>query len=307
MQVSVIIPVFNAATFLEEAVRSALDQPETAEVLLVEDGSTDDSLYVCRSMCEADARVRLLTHPDKKNHGAGASRNLGLLSATQEFIAFLDADDVYLPSRFAVTQEIFRTTPEADGVYETVGTLYTDKALRTRHLARVPTEDTGLLMAVPPEKLFRTLAMGRSGHIHLNGLVICRCVLDKNSNFDTSLRQCQDSDWILRLAAYRNLYAGIPGKHVALRRVHDDNRVFNSREAFYYQRMYLRKCIMLDFYDSTDNHANLYILARYVSWLWDRRLRSLGRFSKPVIIMGSGLYLLLHPGLIFRMFLRHKR
>jgi glycosyltransferase involved in cell wall biosynthesis len=63
----------------------------------VEDKSPDNALEVCLKLAEKYQRVKLYQHPDQQNHGAGASRNLGIEKATGEFIAFLDADDYYLP------------------------------------------------------------------------------------------------------------------------------------------------------------------------------------------------------------------
>ena len=53
-------------------------------------------------------KVRLLHHPDGKNHGAGATRNVGIKNAKYDYIAFLDADDFYLSERFKVAQQLFR-------------------------------------------------------------------------------------------------------------------------------------------------------------------------------------------------------
>ena len=101
MTVSVVIPVYQAAAFVEQAVESALAQPETGEVLLVEDGSGDGSLAECERLAAGDGRVRLLRHPNGENRGAGASRNLGIEQSTCPLVAFLDADDYYLLGRFA--------------------------------------------------------------------------------------------------------------------------------------------------------------------------------------------------------------
>lgn len=300
MQVSVIIPVYNAARFLEEAVQSALEQPETNEVLLIEDGSADTSLSVCEKLARAHDQVKLFTHPDRKNLGAGAARNLGLDQATSEFVAFLDADDMYLQSRFAITTEVLLAHPDADGVYETVGTFYAEKSLRDQHLHRTRSEHTGLTSIVGPELLFRELATGKHGHLHLNGIVIRKSALNKDLLFDTALRQCQDSDWILRMASSRKLYPGNPDHLVAMRRVHAANRVLHRSDAIRYQRMYLYKCIVSGFYGSKDRYAKIYLVARYVSWLWNGRLRKLGVISRPVIILATGLYLISHPGLFFR-------
>jgi len=116
----VIIPVYNAAAYLTQAVESALAQPETAEVLLIEDGSPDNALDVCEELAGKYDKVRLLRHPNGENRGAGASRNLGMRNAKFDFIAFLDADDYYLPGRFAAASKIFRLDPACEGVYEAV-------------------------------------------------------------------------------------------------------------------------------------------------------------------------------------------
>ena len=63
MEITVVIPVHNAAEFVREAALSALAQPEVREVLLVEDGSGDRSLAACRQLAVEDARVRVLCHP----------------------------------------------------------------------------------------------------------------------------------------------------------------------------------------------------------------------------------------------------
>ncbi len=91
MSISVIIPVYNALNFVEEAVLSCLNCPQVAEIILVEDGSRDDSLQECLRLQKTHNRVKVETHPNNENRGAGASRNLGLANATGDFIAFLDA------------------------------------------------------------------------------------------------------------------------------------------------------------------------------------------------------------------------
>lgn len=98
MKISVIIPVYNAEEFVSQAVESALQFDEVHEVILVEDKSPDNALQVCTQLAEKHTRVRLYQHPDKGNHGAGPSRNLGIEKSTGDFIAFLDADDYFRPT-----------------------------------------------------------------------------------------------------------------------------------------------------------------------------------------------------------------
>lgn len=128
MKISVIIPVYNAENFVSHAVESALQFDEVYEVILIEDQSPDNALQICRQLSENHERVKLYQHPDKGNHGAGPSRNLGMKKATGDFLAFLDADDYFLPNRFAAEKELFKNS-EVEGVYGALGVhYYSEKA-----------------------------------------------------------------------------------------------------------------------------------------------------------------------------------
>ena len=117
--VSVVVNFLNAERFLEEAIASVHAQTyRTWELLLVDDGSTDASTEIARRHAERDAeRVRYLEHPGHENKGASAARNLGIAEARGELLAFLDADDVWLPSRLERGVELLRRHPAADMVY----------------------------------------------------------------------------------------------------------------------------------------------------------------------------------------------
>ena len=157
LRVSVVIPVYNAADYVSEAVASALAQPETGEVLLVEDGSPDNSLTVCQGLAMEYPPVQLYQHPGGINRGAGPSRNLGIQQSACPYIAFLDADDFYLPARFTVPAQIFSADPECDGVYEAVGIHFEDEAGRERWLASsmAQVELTTMDRQVSPQESFQ--------------------------------------------------------------------------------------------------------------------------------------------------------
>ena len=93
IDISVIIPVYNAEEYLEECLRSVLFRSNVRiEVICVDDGSTDGSAGILRRMAECDSRIHIYT---TKNAGAGAARNEGLKHARGEYLAFLDADDFF--------------------------------------------------------------------------------------------------------------------------------------------------------------------------------------------------------------------
>lgn len=94
-KVSIITPAHNAARFLAQTIESVLAQTYAHwEMLVVDDGSTDETALIARSYAEKDGRVRLVTAERKGN--AARARNLGLASATGRFVAYIDADDRWL-------------------------------------------------------------------------------------------------------------------------------------------------------------------------------------------------------------------
>ena len=95
-KISVIIPVHNAEKYIDKAVQSVMEQNYTNwELLLIENGSEDASLDICKKNAEKDSRIQVLK---EKNKGAGSARNTGLCSAEGEYMVFIDADD-YLPDK----------------------------------------------------------------------------------------------------------------------------------------------------------------------------------------------------------------
>ena len=96
--VSVVIPVFNGAACLEAGVRSVLDQSlSDLEIVIVDDASTDESLAIANRLAERETRIRTIALP--RNGGPSVARNRGIASATGEWIAILDADDRFKPTR----------------------------------------------------------------------------------------------------------------------------------------------------------------------------------------------------------------
>ncbi len=112
-ETSIIIPVRNGATYIAAAIGSALPQLEPDdEIIVIDDGSTDESCAVVRSI--DDPRLRLLAAPQPG--GVAAARNVGLAAATGRFIAFLDCDDEWPPGRHAAMRAYLLATPDAGGV-----------------------------------------------------------------------------------------------------------------------------------------------------------------------------------------------
>ena len=222
--VSVVIPLFNAGRFVEEAVASALAQPETLEVIVVDDGSTDDGLARCLALAgNHPQRLLVLRHADEGNHGAGASRNLGIAQARGELIAFLDADDYFLPNRFGRSVPQLVANADLDGVYEAVQVMFDGPDAQrdwdplARTLITLPEN-------VAPPHLLRLLVQGRQGNFHTGGIMLRRRAFERAGVFDSDLSLGQDTALWWRLAACCRLVGGQLDRPVAIYRRHGRNR-----------------------------------------------------------------------------------
>ena len=112
MLFSIIIPVFNVAEYLPQAIDSVLNQDfEDLQLILVNDGSTDDSLSICQEFRGRDSRVELV---EQANQGVSAARNAGLERARGTYIMFLDGDDFMEPGALSLLSQLFSRQPDLD-------------------------------------------------------------------------------------------------------------------------------------------------------------------------------------------------
>lgn len=112
-KVSVVMPAYNAEKYIAESIKSLLEQTfDNWELIVVDDGSEDETLAVVQSF--PDARIRVIS---QENRGEAGARNTGLRVASGQYIAFLDADDMYLPDGLASFVHYMDSHPDVDVVY----------------------------------------------------------------------------------------------------------------------------------------------------------------------------------------------
>jgi glycosyltransferase involved in cell wall biosynthesis len=253
--VSVIIPVYNAEKFVEKAVKSALQFEAVKEIILIEDGSDDGSLQICTLLQNTNQRIKLYKHAGGKNRGAGASRNIGLKNASCNYVAFLDADDYYLPDRFDSEFKLFKQYADADGIYGAIGVEFADSVSLQTFMNKYFIKNEAAAYAylttfndqINPSDLFDSLSGFRKykGEFHLDGLTVKKSVIEKfHLFFNEKLRLHQDTEFKIRLSYFANLYPGNIATPVAIRGVHSENRitkVSNYTYRFYKNRARLFK------------------------------------------------------------------
>jgi len=181
-QVSVIIPTYNRAWIIEEAIDSVLAQDYTEfELIVVDDGSTDHTSDVL------DSYRNVIKVFPQKNKGVSAARNRGIAEASGKFIAFLDSDDLWLPQKLTVQIEFFDQTPDA--LICQTDEIWIRNGLRVNPKKRHK-KPSGMIFK-PSLKL--CLVSPSATMIH-------RGLFDRVGGFDETLPACEDYDLWLRIS-----------------------------------------------------------------------------------------------------------
>lgn len=190
-KISVVIPCYNDAEDVGEALESVLEQTaydRIREVIVVDDGSTDGSREVLQRYEEANEKVLCVF---QENRGPGAARNAGIRRSTGDYIAFLDADDLWLPDKIEKQARFLEKHPE-------VGLLYTDHYIieldGTRR--RIWSNHYDYRRRDNLERLFTY-----GGPIIVPSAIVKAECLEEVGLFDGTLPKGQDTDLWLRIAA----------------------------------------------------------------------------------------------------------
>jgi glycosyltransferase involved in cell wall biosynthesis len=183
MTVTTVIPVRNRPEYIVRAIESVNSQTyPTAQIIVVDDGSTDETPNVVQNIVEKRGNLTLIRLG--KNVGAAKARNIGADAASGDFIAFLDSDDVWYPKKLEKQIKEFQADKDVIAVF--CGALETTADVSWQH---VPPPDISLL------ELYRSERLGSC-----SVAVVSRKAFAEIGGFDASLPSCQDWDISIRLA-----------------------------------------------------------------------------------------------------------
>ncbi len=195
--VSVIIPTYNRASLIGRAIQSVLDQTyQDCEIIVVDDGSTDDTGAILRSYGE---RIRTIRH--SRNKGAGSARNTGIRQANGRYIAFLDSDDEWLRKKLEIQMEAMRTAPSVVGVvYSGTWRVKGERKWLIPKPDQIPSD----------ERLHRSLLSGAYMVLTPAALVKKEC-FETWGVFDERLPALEEWElWIRLSKSFRFLFVGEP-------------------------------------------------------------------------------------------------
>jgi glycosyltransferase involved in cell wall biosynthesis len=202
MKISVIIPAYNAEQYIAKAIESCLSQTYAPhEIIVIDDGSTDGTAAVAESFPSPVRVIRLA-----KNMGVSVARNRGVQVSTGDWLAFLDADDWFLPEKLERQRRCALENEQAVLIYAGWRIVSVDGV-----------ESLGRF--TPPGALLPMLRF--RCNLPLLCILLRRDAFDSVGGFDPSLRRCQDWDLWLRIAARYSVesFAAVPAPLAVYRRV----------------------------------------------------------------------------------------
>lgn len=226
--VSVIIPTYNRAKLLIEAVQSVLDGTyKNIEIIVIDDGSSDDTKSILNKKYKNKSKVKIISNTRKK--GPAGARNTGLLAAKGDYIAFLDSDDLWMPKKLEVQ---LKGMEKAKSSFSSTFCKYVNYAC-TRY-------------NIPSGNIFKALLA--ENYIRTSSVIITKEVVQKIGLFDEEIFGTEDLDYWLRISREYDFYfekeflgiyrrfnsidstAGQDGRPEEINRFNDKLRIFEKLE-----------------------------------------------------------------------------
>jgi glycosyltransferase involved in cell wall biosynthesis len=202
--VSVIVPLYNGAAFLTEAIESIWQQTyHPVEIIIVDDGSTDSGPQIIKDFGNRVQSIR------QNNSGPAAARNVGLQMAHGEIIAFLDADDLWPPDKLSIQMQCLVDNPHIEMVMGQIQVIELPDATRREHRFNIDQET--------------------AVNLHLGGALFKASVFDKVGLFDESMRYSEDVDLFMRIREH-NIPIAIVENVTLHYRLHEHNMTHNLAE-----------------------------------------------------------------------------
>jgi glycosyltransferase involved in cell wall biosynthesis len=290
--VSVIVPVFNGEKFLAQTIESVLNQTFTNfEIVVVDDGSTDRTAQITNEFTRKDGRIKLLK---QNNLGVSAARNHGYNNSTGKFLAFLDADDVWLPDNLELKLAKLKS-----GDYGLVhsGALVIDELGGQMSGKTIQGKEGNLLNGL--------LAWRETQVPGPSSILLKREVMERVGLFDDRLSTSADQDFFIRVAAHSSI--GRIDRITWHYRVHNSNMHKNIKSMEHDVLIVFAKAKQANLFCNKkfekDCFSNMYLILA-ASWAGDGRnkTRALYFILKGIRINPFLIFKL--PVLIFRKWLK---
>lgn len=274
MKISIITASYNYAQYIEETINSVINQSyQDWEMIIVDDGSSDNSVEIIKSYCEKDSRIRLLQHDGAQNKELKETILLGIKHATGEWIAFLESDDFFAPDNLSKKVEIIEKHPDIALVFNKVKLL--EENINKNPLVKgFEKKQTKLAKLAYPRNMFYDFYINNM--ILTFSCVMVKASVLKNTDFDTPADRLLDW-WLWIHIAYENKFYYI-GEELSSWRLHEESYIKTGKKPI---PLPMQVYAYRDIYNKNNKPINLFIFSlisnvKLVFVLGFRFLRKMG-------------------------------
>lgn len=226
MKISIITANYNYAQYIEEAINSVINQSyQDWELIIVDDGSSDNSVEIIKSYCTKDSRIKLFQHPDEKNKGLKDSLLLGLSHITGDWVAFIESDDYFHTDNLSKKVEIMKNHPDIKLVFNKVEFIKTEEKSAKNIKIFEETQEKLSKMKFPRNMFF---------DFYINNMILTfSCVMVKtdilrNADYNTPVDTMLDW-WLWIHLAYKNKFYYID-EVLTYWRLHDESYLLRGKK-----------------------------------------------------------------------------
>ena len=243
--IDVVIPAYNAQAFITQTLQSVIAQDIAIQtVIVVNDGSTDQTAQLVQEFSQSHPQPNIVLI-NQDNAGLSAARNAGIKYSVADYIAPLDADDLWEPNKLSSQIQVFK-----DNTNPQLGLVYTAYQLIDQDGKRLPSNPKSVVAPTLRGNVYRPLLRGNFISGSGSGVLIKRAVFENVGLFDESLQACEDWDMWLRIS--RHYQFDFINQPLVSIRVHSQNMQKDRSRMISAEMMVLNKMI-----DAGDPHAFL--------------------------------------------------
>lgn len=228
MKISIITTSYNYSDYLAETIQSVINQSYSDwELIVVDDGSSDNSVEIIESFCEKDSRIKLLQHQNNENKGLKESILLGIEHASGDWISFLESDDFYRFDNLSRKIEISKKYPTATLIFNKVKFIEENK-LKNILLNGFKKKQSKLSQLSYPRNMFYDFYINNT--ILTFSCVMIKAKVLKGMAFETPTDRLLDW-WLWVHIAYKNKFYYID-EELTSWRLHDESYIKTGKEPF---------------------------------------------------------------------------
>lgn len=226
MKISIITASYNYAQYIEETINSVISQSyQDWEMIIVDDGSSDNSVEIIKSFCEKDSRIKLLQHEGGQNKGLKETVLLGLNNATGDWIAFLESDDVFSPENLSKKIEIIEKHPDVAVIFNRVK-LLEENINKNPLVTNFEKKQAKLSRLTYPRNMFYDFYINNM--ILTFSCIMVKADVLKNTDFSTPADRLLDW-WLWIHIAYENKFYYI-NEELSSWRLHEESYIKTGKK-----------------------------------------------------------------------------